>query len=145
MTLKPENLDIFKTCAIIKDMNRLKKLSIVLIIISGLVTLLVLIKTELILRIYDNLILDSKNHYLPCEQLPLIARVEQVVKEHQDVIREIEQVNPGFVFVTMGTYEDCIDKSDIVISYASHQNRLKIEKIINNETFFGIPYTLHNR
>lgn len=126
-------------------MNRLKKLSIVLIIISGLVTLLVLIKTKLILRIYDNLVLDNKEHYLSCEELPSVDKVKQVINEYQNIVREIEQVNPGFVFVTMGTYEDCIDKSDIVISYASHQNRLKIEKIINNETFFGIPYRLHNQ
>ena len=33
---------------------------------------------------YDNLILDSKNHYLPCEELPSVARVEQVVKEYQN-------------------------------------------------------------
>lgn len=124
-------------------MKLLKKLSIVLIIICCSVTLLVLIRTKLILRMYDNLILDSKNHYLPCEELPSVARVEQVVKEYQDVIRKIEQVNPGFVGIEI--HENCTGKADIVIWYASHRDRVKIEKIINSETFFGIPYRLHNR
>lgn len=124
-------------------MKRRKKLSTILIIICCLAILLVLIRTKLILRIYDNLILNSKNHYLSCEQLPPIAMVEKIVEEHQDVIQKIEHVNPGFVSVEI--HEKCSGKADIVIWYASHRDRLEIEEIINSETFFGIPYRLHNR
>jgi hypothetical protein len=34
---------------------------------------------------------------------------------------------------------------DLSIWYASHQNRLVIEKIIAGETFYGIAYRLQNR
>lgn len=95
--------------------------------------------------IYVSLILDSKEHFLNCDQLPSVDKVMQVMNEHQNILQKIEQVNPGFIFVTTGDYEDCIDKSDIVISYPSHQNRLEIEKIINGKTFFGIPYRLQNQ
>lgn len=104
-----------------------------------------LIKTKLILKIYNGLVLDNKEHYLSCDELPTADKVKQVMSEHQNTLREIEQINPGAVFVTAGTYENCVDKSDIVISYPSHQNKLEIEKIINNKTFFGVPYRLHNQ
>jgi len=98
-----------------------------------------------IYNIYNNFVLDNKEHYLSCEDLPPIDKVKQVINEHQETLQEIEQVNPGFVFVTTGNYEDCVDKSDIVISYASHQDKLKIKEIINDKTFFGIPYRLQNQ
>lgn len=125
-------------------MKSTKKLLIVLIIVFVFIALVVLIKTKLIWRILDDLVLDNKEHYLSCEELPSIDEVKQVINEHQNILQEIEQVNPGSVFVTTGNYEDCIDKSDIVISYPSHQNRLKIEEIINGKTFFGVPYRLQN-
>lgn len=96
-------------------------------------------------RIYSRLILDNKEHLLSCEELPSVDKVKEVMNEHQNILQEIEQINPGNVFVAAGTYEDCVDKSDIVISYASHQNRLEIEKIINDKMFFGVPYRLQNQ
>lgn len=100
---------------------------------------------KIIIRIYVSLVLDSKEHLLDCDQLPLAGKVRQVVLEHQDILQKIEQINPGSIFVNVGYYEECVDKSDIVISYPSHQNRLEIEKIINGETFFEIPYRLQNQ
>lgn len=126
-------------------MKPAKKLSIGLIIIGSSVILLVLVlvRTKLILRIWDDLVLDSKQHYLPCDKLPSMAKAWQVVEEHQDVMQKIEQVHPGLIGV--GVDEICPGKADIVIWYGSHLDRVKIEKIINNETFFGIPYRLQNR
>ena len=68
----------------------------------------------------------------------------QVVDEHQDLIQEIEQMNPGFVGVEIDTFT-CLGKADLVFWYGGHEERLAIERIINNDTFFGIPYRLHNR
>lgn len=96
-------------------------------------------------RVYVSLILDSKEHFLSCEELPSADKVKQIMDEHQDILQKIKQVKPGSIFVNRGDYEKCVDKSDIVISYPSHQNRLEIEKIINGKTFFGIPYRLQNQ
>jgi hypothetical protein len=68
----------------------------------------------------------------------------QVVIEHQGVIQEIEQVKPGFVGMEIDTFS-CPGKADIVFWYGGHQDRIVIESIINAETFFGVPYRLHNR
>lgn len=101
-------------------------------------------QTKMLRRAFDNYILDNENHYLPCHQLPTPEEVERVVAEHQDVIRQIEAVNPGQVGVEIDTIT-CPGHADLLIWYASHSDRLAIKAIIGADTFFGIPYRLQNR
>jgi hypothetical protein len=68
----------------------------------------------------------------------------EVVTAHQETIRQIEQVNPGLVGVEIDA-STCPGKADLLIWYASHQNRQAIEAIIAGETFYGVPYRLQNR
>jgi len=95
-------------------------------------------------RAYDNFILDNKDHYLPCDQLPSETQVTQMLAEHQDVVQRIERVNPGYVGVEIES-QTCPGKADILIWFGTHQDRELIEKIIGGESFFGIPYRLQNR
>jgi hypothetical protein len=101
-------------------------------------------QTNIIKRAYDNFVWDNRNHYLPCNKLPAVAEVHARVQRYQDIVQAIERVNPGLVGVEVDT-STCPGKADLVFWYASHQNRLAIEKIINNDTFFGVPYRLQNR
>jgi hypothetical protein len=95
-------------------------------------------------RAYDNYVLDNRNHYLACEELPMRVEVERIVKHHQDVIQRIEQVAPGFVGVEIDS-SACEGKADLLIWYGSHQQRMEIEKIIDGDSFFEVPYRLQNR
>jgi hypothetical protein len=45
------------------------------------------------------MVLDNRNHYLPCNKLPSRLKVEQVVEGQQETIREILAVSPGLVGV----------------------------------------------
>jgi hypothetical protein len=81
---------------------------------------------------------------LPCDELPTEAEVRSTVQEHQDTIQAIEAVNPGHVGVEIDAYT-CPGKADLLIWYATHQNRLAIKDIIDGDTFFGIPYRMNNR
>ncbi len=103
----------------------------------------VILNADWIREVRDDLIYDSKNHYLSCDELPRTEEVERVVSEHQETVREIEQVNPVFVRFRIDT-RTCPSQSDIVIEYASHRDRVQIEEIINGDTFFGVPYRLIN-
>lgn len=100
-------------------------------------------RTNFIRKLYDEVVLDNKNHYLTCEQLPETSEVKQVVENHQEIILKIKEVNPGFVEVRIDTYT-CPDKADILIEYPSHADKIAIEKIIGGGSFFGIPYRLRN-
>lgn len=101
-------------------------------------------QTKIVRRAYDNFILDNENHYLPCEKLPTETEVSKVIQEHQDMIRTIEQVNPGLVGVDMDTMT-CSGKADLIIWYATHQDRVEIKRLIGEDTFFGVPYRMQNR
>jgi hypothetical protein len=109
-----------------------------------IIVILIEAQTNSIRRIFDDFIYDNQNHYLSCEKLPNKAEVAKIIAEHQDVIRDIEAVNPGLVGVEIDTTV-CQGKADIIFWYASHDNRLAIQEIIADETFFGIPYRLQNR
>jgi pantothenate synthetase len=95
-------------------------------------------------RFYDELVLDNRNHYLSCQQLPTKYEVERILEKHNETIKQVEQVAPGFVNVEIDD-STCSGKADLLISYGTHQQRIAIESIIQNDTFFGIPYRLQNR
>ncbi len=101
-------------------------------------------QTKFFRNIYDEIILDNRNHYLSCERLPSEDVVRRAMEEHQDVIARIEQINPGFVGVEMDA-STCPGKADILFWYGTHQDRLLIERVISDDTFYGIPYRLQNR
>lgn len=92
---------------------------------------------------YSDKILDNREHGLPCEALPTPDEVKQVLTEHPDLVQEIEAVHPGYVTVEIDELT-CPDRADIVIYYPSHQDREKIEAILQSNTFFGVPYRLRN-
>jgi hypothetical protein len=100
-------------------------------------------QTKILRKTYDEVILDNRNHYLSCEQLPSESEVRQVIEAHQDVIAKIEQINPGFVGVEVDT-STCPGRADILFWYGTHQDRLLIESIIADDVFYDIPYRLQN-
>ncbi len=127
--------------------NNLRKNIFLLIIGSMLICVLAIIveaQFKVLQRAYDDYVLDNRNHYLSCNELPTETEVKRIVEQHQDVIQQILEVAPGFVGAEIDTYT-CNGKADLLIWYANHQQRLVIEKIINGDTFFGIPYRLQNR
>jgi len=99
---------------------------------------------KVVQRGYDNFVLDNRNHYLSCKDLPTKIEVERIVEQHRDIIQQIQQIAPGFVGVEIDT-SICDGKADLLIWYGTHQQRIAIEKIIAGNTFFGIPYRLQNR
>jgi hypothetical protein len=115
--------------------------ALVILCLGGLLTEL---KTNLLRQAYDELVLDNRGHYLPCEELPADAEVRQALEDHPQVVRQVEAVNPGNVGFEIDPLT-CPGRADLVIWYATHQNRLQIEEIINGDRFFGIPYRLQNR
>ena len=126
-------------------MKRSAVFGLVLLIIVFCVTIWIFeSQTRFLRRTYDERVLDNRNHYLPCDQVPSKDEVHQVMQAHQDTIERIEQINPGFVGVEIDT-STCPDKSDILFWYGTHQERLLIESILADESFYGIPYRLENR
>ena len=96
------------------------------------------IKTQIISLVYDN-----KEIFLSCEELPDESLTQQTLEAHRSVIDAIKQVHPGFIEVDIDTM-NCPGKAVVVIRYPSHQDRVAIEEILEDGTFFGIPVRLIN-
>lgn len=82
-------------------------------------------------------IYDDHANFLSCAELPSLASVEQVMSEHQDLIRQIVAIRPELINVSIDP--SCPGKGILVIEYASHADRMQIEALIG-DTFFGIPW-----
>ena len=130
-------------------MNGKRKVSvdismITVVLVACVGMLLIESQTKVIKRWIDDVIYDNRHHYLPCDQLPPISEVEGTIREHQDVIRQIEAVHPGNAGVEIHPC-GAGQNADLTFWYASHSDRIAIEQIIGADTFFGVPYNLNNR
>lgn len=151
-------------------MSRLNSVKRGSMIVIGI--LLIVLGGVLILKsakkFYDDLILDNRYHYLSCDELPSLIEVDRVVLEHREIVEKIvreigranqgrdvvplveqRQVRDGDLFTVIfywGESERCpgTGRGEINIRYPSHRNRVQIEQIIHDKTFFGIPYNLIN-
>ena len=120
--------------------NNSKKYAVIII---TLVVVISLVSIPVVIYAFDaikNLL--NYDPELPCDDLPDIEAVRQIVEDHQDVIQEIENINPGYVWVAIN--ERCNGKGELYIYYDTISTREQILEIIGAETFFGIPYRLFN-
>jgi hypothetical protein len=76
-----------------------------------------------------------------CDQLPNMGQAEQIYNEHLDIVAQIENINPGNVFVSL--VERCPGKGEVEIQYDTISTRKQIKNLIG-DTFFGIPYVMFN-
>ena len=131
-----------------RRLQRMKNQKVLLII--GIVIVLCITMTvieaqaKVIRRAIDNALYDNWNHNLTCDELPEVEVVRSVLTEQSNTVMSIQAVNPGLVGIDIDE-TTCPGKADLLIWYASHENRLEIERIIAGERFFGVPYRLQNR
>lgn len=119
-------------------MNRLiGKIGLLVMMIVIIGGISVEYKTCFFKKMIVGFVYDNRVHCVSCKKLPTLSEVEQIVEEHRDLIEEIEKVNPGLIFVSISS--PCPGKGAIVIEYASHRDRIRIEELIG-ETFFGVPW-----
>lgn len=94
--------------------------------------------------VYNNVVLDNYDHWLPCSKLPTLEQVEAVMARHEDALARIRAVEPTPGVYILVDSHTCEGHADIVIEYGGHSQREHIEKLLDNRTFFGIPVRLRN-
>ena len=70
--------------------------------------------------------------------------VNRLVEENQATVGAILAVHPGHVFVDVDR-DSCPGRADIVIAYASHADRTRIDALLGDGTLFGVPLRLRNQ
>ena len=124
-------------------MKKIKKFFIPIFILLALL-IFIESQTKGIHRLLDNILYDNQNHYLPCSKLPSEAHVNEIITAHQDTLDAILAVDPGNVGYEIDTHT-CPGMADLVIWYASHQDRIAIQEIIHDTSFYEVPLRLQNR
>jgi hypothetical protein len=87
---------------------------------------------------------------LDCAELPSLVEAHAVLENHQDIVRQIEGVNPGFIHLSLFSPEQCSQKAYLVVAYTTTQDKITIQEIfsqvedIDDKRFFGVPYVLRN-
>jgi hypothetical protein len=121
-------------------MFRLRKLG--LLFLTGIIIFAALVwiesNTHLLHNWIASVLYDNHVNNLSCQKSPNLSEAEQILEEHQEVIQQIENIHPGFIWVYIDS-SSCSGKGILVIEYASHEDRLLIEEIVG-ETFFGVPW-----
>ena len=152
-------------------MHKKNKLIIVFTIIFLLISLFFIIesRTKYTKKLWDKYVLDNRNHYLSCEELPDVEYINGIVEQNRDVLEDIiievggnysnEEVIPywidnsvqdaeGFnISISWGELSPGCEntgKGDILFTYISSRDREIIEKYIHNDTFLGVPYRFRN-
>ena len=126
-------------------MNNINKTRIILIgallLLAGLT--LVEVKTQFVRRWIADVVYDNRAPQINCEALPGQDDIEAIMETHQNIIKQIEDINPGHIRVYMDSSDTCPEKYLLVIEYPSHANREQIEALIG-DTFFGVPWEGRN-
>jgi hypothetical protein len=135
---------IFMRTSMKHKLQKYVPLLVTSLVLTCVIAAIVEMQFKVLRHSYDRFIMDNRNHYLSCQELPSKVEAERVVEEHRDVIQQIERVAPGFVGVEIDSLT-CEGKADLIVWYGTHQQRTVIEQIIADDTFFGIPYRLRNR
>jgi hypothetical protein len=64
-----------------------------------------------------------------CAQHPSLAEAEAIVAR-EELVDQIEAVNPGFVFVNVLPHHDCPGRATLTIAYATQRDRQAIEALL---------------
>ena len=120
-----------------------KSVSFLLILIAA-ITSIVLIHRLSTVPIVSNSCRLLNSERVTCNSLPDSAKVSSVLREHNDLVQKILDVNPEHITVNRIPVSACSDKSMILIEYASEEECKQIREVMNADDFFGVPYGLQN-
>lgn len=107
---------------------------------------IVLFLNHPIRQLVQDIFYDNKPNYIACDQLPPRQELEQILIDKQRLVQHIEQIGVTTKTVSVIVSEQrCGNgRAEILIQYASHEQREQIEAILTQENFGSAPVALQN-
>ncbi|GEM_PF-6681875 len=122
----------------------MKNIPFVWVVVAGLVTVPLAIYFLITMAFFAiDGAKDKQDQQAVCNQLPSYERADRVWRDHQTTARELEQIDPGYIFVSLAHGTGCPEKGFIAIDFSKATNGVKIKDRLG-PTFFDIPYTAIN-
>lgn len=115
---------------------KLSRKFIIIVVIS------VLVVGAFAFAILNGVFPGSKETHPPCDQLPSVSKVNKALENHQDFVKDIEELGDG-VQVHLGKPCDN-DKSRglVEVNYNSKNEHNKISDSLENNKGIGVPIYL---
>ena len=125
-------------------MKRILLVLLILVVAAGASAGLFEIRSRFFSKWFTGVVYDDRVHYLSCAELPPVADVEQALRDHPDTVDQIIEItgDPFSIQPSNGD-RDCTETGDILITHCCRDVRAKVEQLLG-DTFFGIPYRMHN-
>ena len=120
----------------------MRRLVVAVLLLAAVAVIVGGLNQRRLAAVWEDVVLDSRSTQLPCGRRPPVAQARRVLVRHRELVRRIEAVDES---VSVGLDEvACPGRGTLVIDYGAHQHREQIERLIGGETFFGVPWSLHN-
>ena len=126
--------------------TRVFKIVGAIVVIGGVVgAVYALAQTRSVKIAWASLVLDRREHFLDCEQLPFNVQVEKAFNQHPGAVDQVKAINGVVDFrpeaIPCKNYEGGLEfiKGDALLIYKNRAARSAAEKVLGNN-FFGILY-----
>jgi hypothetical protein len=110
------------------------------IIVAGFISL----RLVPVQRLIEDKLYDSVPSFSSCERLPSASMVRKELEKHAELVAAIRQVAPDEVVIEPDTQRCGDDRAEILISYGSHDQRIRIQALLAKEGFGDVPVSLRN-
>ena len=120
----------------------MRRLAVAVVVLAAAVVIVAGLNLGRLELVWEDVVLDGRSTHVPCGQRPPAAEARRVLAQHVDLVRRIQAVDRS-VFVSLEE-SGCPGRGTLVILYGAHRHRERIERLLGGDTFFGVPYSLHN-
>lgn len=114
--------------------------AVVAITAAGLISL----RLAPVQRLIEDKLYDSVPSFSACERLPSASMVRKELEKHAELVAAIRQVAPDEVVIEPDTQRCGDDRAEILISYGSHDQRIRIQALLAKRGFGNVPVSLRN-
>lgn len=122
------------------------KVAVILLgVIVGIALIgVIVLRLEPVQRLTQDKLYDNVPSFVACDRLPSVSATQRALDEHADLVAAIRQVAPDEVMIGLDTQRCGGDRAEILITYGSHEQRIRIQALLAKAGFGDVPVSLRN-
>ncbi|MGH3888638.1 MAG: hypothetical protein ACRDSZ_19100 [Pseudonocardiaceae bacterium] len=102
------------------------------------------LRLEPVQRLIQDKLYDNVPSFSACDRLPSASAVQSALDGHADLVTAIRQVAPDEVTIEPDTQRCGDDRAEILITYGTHDQRIRIQALLAEGGFSDVPVSLRN-
>lgn len=125
---------------------RIIKIVMILLGVAVGITLVgvILLRLQPVQRLIQDKLYDNVPSFAACDRLPSVSGAQRALDGHADLVAVIRRVAPDEVTIEPSTQRCGDDRAEILITYGSHDQRIRIQALLAKGWFGDVPVSLRN-